>query len=820
MNEPRDATVAATLGDQRLARSLLALLAPFVALVVEKLLWGLIQPHVWFLFYPAVFVSAALGGRRIGLLATALSTLLVWWFFLRSDDLFTIEPRHFFAVGVFFVTGSAFAFFHDRLTHAVAAESAKKQLELDLREMSKLHEKLHEVAKERRVFAALIENSSDFIGIADAAGKPIYVNPAGRRLVGLSPDQRVEDTQIPQYYPESQRSFAADVIVKSVLEKGQWQGETYFRNWQTEQAIPVSDQHFMIRDPETEEVLGMATITRDISDLRKAQDDLRRTNDELAEAREFLESVFESATQYSIIAKDLKRHILAWNRGAQRIYGYAPNEVIGRSSDMLHVSEELDSGTVAELHQRALRRGHATTLFRRRRKDGTEFLARTVITRRNDARGNAIGYVVVSHDVTAEQRHVREQQFLAEVGETVQASLDFTETVERVTRLVVVFLGDGCAVDVVRGSDQVRRMRVVHADSDKAVLAHALQLILPDRNHPLWKVVETGQPLLFPEVTRDFLRLVAKNEDHQRLLLSLGVHSAMLVPLVARARLIAVLTIVSCRADRRYTKHDLRLAEELARRAAMALDNADLYEVAQQAIQAREHVLGVVAHDLRNPLGNILMQSALLQRRDGPERRSPKPLEAIERAATRMNRLIQDLLDVNRMEAGRLAIEPARVPSASAVTECVEAQRALAASASLELQLDLPEGLPDLWVDRDRLLQVFENLIGNAVKFTEPGGCVAIGADSRTDEVLFWVTDTGAGIASDDVPHLFDRFWQAQGGGRHGSGLGLPIAKGIVEAHGGRIWAESKLRRGSTFFFTIPTAAAAASWRAKAAPSS
>ncbi len=212
----------------------------------------------------------------------------------------------------------------------------------------------------------------------------------------------------------------------------------------------------------------MGTITRDITDLRKVQNELQRTNEQLLEARKFLENVLESSTEYSIIAKDLERRVLAWNKGAARNYGYVASEVIGQSSDMLHVPEEVRSGVVAELHQRALREGHATGLFRRRRKDGSEFLARVVITPRNDASGNAIGYLLVSHDVTAERRHVEEQQFLAEVGEALQTSLDSAATVERVARLVVGFMADGCAIDVVEEDGNLRRMTAVHADPAKA----------------------------------------------------------------------------------------------------------------------------------------------------------------------------------------------------------------------------------------------------------------------------------------------------------------------------------------------------------------
>jgi signal transduction histidine kinase len=181
-------------------------------------------------------------------------------------------------------------------------------------------------------------------------------------------------------------------------------------------------------------------------------------------------------------------------------------------------------------------------------------------------------------------------------------------------------------------------------------------------------------------------------------------------------------------------------------------------------------------------------------------------VQVIERAAKRMNRLIQDLLDVAVMEAGQLTIEPARLAARELTVGAVDTQRPLASSSSLELRVDVDRDLPDIWGDRDRLLQVFENLIGNAIKFTTAGGCITIGAVSRDHEVHFRVADTGSGIAPENLPHVFDRFWQATSTNRQGAGLGLPITKGIVEAHGGRIWVESTPSLGTTFSFTIPEA--------------
>lgn len=172
-----------------------------------------------------------------------------------------------------------------------------------------------------------------------------------------------------------------------------------------------------------------------------------------------------------------------------------------------------------------------------------------------------------------------------------------------------------------------------------------------------------------------------------------------------------------------------------------------------------------------------------------------------------MHSLIEDLLEVTRAEAGQLSSQPGPLPAAQVLTDAVEAQAALAAAASIELRLDLPSEVPAVWADRHRVLQIFENLLGNAIKFTKPEGVITVGAKPDKHEVLFWVRDTGSGIAADELPHLFDRFWQGRTA-RGGAGLGLPIVKGIVEGHGGRIWVESTPGQGSTFSFTLPRAQA------------
>jgi PAS domain S-box-containing protein len=408
-------------------------------------------------------------------------------------------------------------------------------------------------------------------------------------------------------------------------------------------------------------------------------------------------------------------------------------------------------------------------------------------------------------DITERKRAQEEHQLLAEVGAVLASTLDYEEPLGSFAKLLVREFADYCVVDVLDEYQRLRRVTVAHRDPTKTQLAAALRSIELRRcgKHFVPSVLETRRALLVSPVMQQYLEQVAQGPENLRVLRELAPDSLIALPLEAGGRLLGALILVRTNATRRFGSHHLPFAQELARRAALAVENARLHRTAQQAIKDRDDVLGLVAHDLRNPLAAILMQAErLLHREAMPERR--QPIEGIARVARRMNRLIQDLLDVTRIEAGQLSIACLRASAERLVAEAVESQRVLANSASLELGLDVAQELPEVWADRDRMAQVLENLIGNAIKFTRPGGRITVGAAPRRSAVLFWVADTGPGISADDVPHVFDRFWQARQATRVGAGLGLPIAKGLVEAQGGRIWVESDPGRGTTFFFTIP----------------
>ncbi len=259
-------------------------------------------------------------------------------------------------------------------------------------------------------------------------------------------------------------------------------------------------------------------------------------------------------------------------------------------------------------------------------------------------------------------------------------------------------------------------------------------------------------------------------------------------------------------------RHDItrrEIAESSSDRyEALARDNARLYEQAQLAVRTREEILTIVSHDLRSPLANILMGTEFLAKSEAPGQHRPAIAQAvarIERAARRIKRLIEDLLDFASIEAGQLAIERAPQDAGSIIHETIASFESVAPEKRLQWEANVKPDLPTAYCDRDRILQVLSNLVANATKATAEGGHITLRVEAQGADLLFAVSDDGSGISEADVKHLFERYWRGDDSQYTGIGLGLSIAKGIVSAHGGRIWVESELGRGATFLFTVPS---------------
>ena len=397
------------------------------------------------------------------------------------------------------------------------------------------------------------------------------------------------------------------------------------------------------------------------------------------------------------------------------------------------------------------------------------------------------------------ERSRRHAEFLADASRILAASFDTTTTMNQLAHLCVRFLGDCCVVSLFV-DDSSEDVAHVHAanegeEADRTISAWKSRI---HDDHPVRQRQRRGEAFVVSAVEVD--------DDYCALLHVLETRALMSVPVINGGELLGAIMFFNGTEPATFDAEELAIAQELGVRAAIALQSAQSYHEAHAATRARDEMLAIVAHDLRNPLNTIQMGSdlALAMTADAPETPGRRQLEIILRSAEQMNRLIQDLLDATRLQSGQLALEIIPTRPATIVSDAVDILLPLAVHAGITLETDVPENIAPVPVDKLRLQQVLSNLIGNALKFTPRGGTVRLSVMPREDAVVFEVADTGQGIAAEQLPHIFGRFWQAQRTDRRGLGLGLAIARGIVEAHGGSISVESRVGAGSRFAFTIP----------------
>jgi PAS domain S-box-containing protein len=508
-----------------------------------------------------------------------------------------------------------------------------------------------------------------------------------------------------------------------------------------------------------------------------------------------------------------RARILEANRAAEALFGAAPRGLIGRSITALV------GAAAAPVLREHLRR---CLDERTRVEDEIIFavggeppvIAQVVSAPFVAPDGQVTGCNTMFIDVTAIKRAQEKLQFLAQASAILASSFDYRATLAQVARQAVPILADICIVDLVDPRDgELRRFEVACADATRAERLGPFLSISPraDQRTAVGKVIRSREPLLFPLCSPESLASLADGYDHDILVKVSEARSMMVAPMVAHETVLGAITLIAAESGRRYSGTTLSTACDLAAHAALAIDNARLYERAQRAIRAREDVLAFVSHDMRNPLMGIQLTTETILRAARPDERRKgwKQLERIQRGVVQLRHMIDDLLDVASIDAGRLTVRIEAHEVKPVLDDLAATFQSLAADNNITLQLeDAADGLA-VRCDRDRVLQVLSNLVGNAIKFTPAGGTVGVGVRAAGAHALFSVADTGPGIPIELRPRIFERYWQADQRSRHGRGLGLYIAKGLVEAQGGAIWVDSREEAGATFSFTLPLASAA-----------
>ena len=534
----------------------------------------------------------------------------------------------------------------------------------------------------------------------------------------------------------------------------------------------------------------------------------------------------------AVIATDSGSHVTFMNAVAETLTGWKEGEARGRPLDeVFRIFSELTRAPVESPVTKVLREGAIVGLANHtllRSREGIEVpIDDSGAPIRNES-GRIRGVVLVFRDVTNEKRLRARSEFLAKAGEALVSSLDYESTLATVARFAVPTLADWCSVELLAPEAKAsRQVAVAHVDDNKVRFARELgERYPPDPNAATGvpQVIRTGKSELYAEIPQALLEAGARDADHLRIIRDLQLRSAMVIPLRVRNRTFGAMTFVYAESGRRFSEDDLTFAEDFARRAAMAIENAvSLKETeraraeerflrgeAERASQAKDEFLATVSHELRTPLNAILGWTVMLRRRELPDEVDRSSI--VERNARLQKKLIEDVLDMSRIISGKLALNLGPTNVAEAVSSAVETVIPAAEAKNISFALDVPDESLTITADADRLQQVVWNLLSNAVKFTPKGGSVKVRAYRDGSEVHICVSDSGEGIRADVLPRVFEPFQQADASitRRHGGlGLGLAIVKQLTSAHGGTVRAESEGEgKGATFRVSLPARSA------------
>ncbi|HET6398446.1 MAG TPA: PAS domain-containing sensor histidine kinase, partial [Candidatus Thermoplasmatota archaeon] len=623
----------------------------------------------------------------------------------------------------------------------------------------------------------ILASSTEYSIIAkDLERRILSWNEGARRNYGYEAAEVVGRSSDVLHDPEELASGKVERLHRQALETGRAEG-TFLRR-RKDGTNFVASVVITRRNDASGAPVGYLLISKDVTKEAKAQR-------ELEETKAFLNNILNSSTEHSIIAKDLERRILSWNEGARRNYGYEAHEVVGRSSDFLHADEDLESGIVEKLHAQALRDGMSEGYFRRRRKDGSVFTASVVITRRDDLEGKPAGYLLVSKDITREQRLQRE---LAEAEAFLESVLESS------TAVAIVAVGlDGSIQSWNRGAEAL-----FESSREAALGSHVKEFL----------------------AGVDVATIAERSKQAQEEWRGTGVRSGQSFPCgvtvgVRRAgdqALAGYVVFVRDLSQQLRDEERQRLQAEVAR--MKALD------------EFKTNFINMAAHELGTPLTPLRIQASLLAAGGLEPEQLQRSASIIQRSEKRLSELVRDLLDAARIQANRVRLDVKDCDFDGLVRQTLDDVRDVAAQKGVRLELEAQSGAT-VAADAGRLAQVVNILAGNAVKFTPAGERVVVRTRVANEHVLLEVTDTGMGFAPEAAKGLFQPFSQVHdltAVTQKGSGLGLYIAKHFVELHGGTVSASSPgPGLGATFVVRLPLPGAVRPVRpvrgaAKAAP--
>lgn len=687
---------------------------------------------------------------------------------------------------------------------ALAVDNARlyRSAQRELAERRRVEEALR-VSESR--FRAVIEQSPLSIQIFTSDGSPVRVNEASEKLWGntldWSTDYNVRND--PQFAARGvathiERAFGGDAVEIPVIryEPGETppsrsqHGEAV--RWVRAFAYPIKDADGMVRE--------VVLLQEDATARFHAEEQLRVSEERLRVA---LEGARMHVWDWDVLTDNVH-----CSESAEQLWGIH----VGKAADFMAVVHPEDR----ELLQLTARDAAAgQTSFRSEyRLLSAGGRIRWVESRGRvepNANGRAVRVMGVTADITDKRAAEEATRVLADAGAALCASLDVSETLDHLVRVMVPRLADYCIFDLLDEGETLKRVAAWHPAPERMARAMELFERFPPRRSDDYgpgRVIQTGRPEWAEQVTDEILHSVAQDDEHLALLRGLELSSYICMPLVVRGVVFGVFTLVHAESRRVYRASDVSLANDLALRTATAIDNARLYQRLREEDRRKDEFLATLAHELRNPLAPI--RSGLEVVRFGSTDAKTNATTAImERQLTHMVRMVDDLLDLSRVTRGDIALHLERIELAAVVNTALEVSGSVIAVAGLELAIRLPDKPIVLLGDLTRLAQVFSNLLNNAAKYTPRGGRVEVEAKRDGNGIVIFVRDTGQGIRRDMLTRVFEMFMRGDRASSHdhgGLGIGLSLVHRIVELHGGSVWAESDgPDLGSTFFVRLPS---------------
>jgi PAS domain S-box-containing protein len=552
---------------------------------------------------------------------------------------------------------------------------------------------------------------------------------------------------------------------------------------------------------------GLSIFFRDVSERKRAEIALRESEQRFRQLADAMSQIVWTAGPDGNI--DYLNHRWTEFTGLpQRVGNEGWGQILHRDDARLanqRWSASLETGAPFEMEMRLLDRRHQSYRWH---------LIRTMPI--HDESGKVARWFCTSTDIHEQKRAEESSRYLAEASAELAVVVDYESTLQKVANLAVPYFADWSAVDLADDDGTLRRLAVAHQNPDKIALVQELMREYPpDPQSPSGSlaVLRTGQPVIVGEITDDMLSQGARDERHLRLIRSLGLKSYICVPLVVSGNTLGVLTFATAESGRKYTEADLALAMDLAQRAAVAIENTQLYQALRETDRRKDEFLATLAHELRNPLAPIRNALQILKMPRVDAATVERSREMMERQVHHLVRLVDDLLDVSRVMRGKIELRKERIELATVVARAVETVQPLVDAQGHQLSVRMASDSLLLEGDPVRLAQVVGNLLTNAAKYTERNGRIWLTAERDGEMAVLRVRDNGIGIAPHMLPRIFELFVQvdhASTKAQGGLGIGLTLVKNLVEMHNGIVQARSEgLGQGCEFVVHLPLVAQA-----------